>query len=175
MARRERLGHIAQAMTAAPILYMDALLRPNRSLPRTGFIVLMTVMCAYNVALGVFLLHMGAFPVPIFLGLDVFGVWLAFRISYRQGRRAERVQVSADHVTVDLEDGAKRRRVWSSPTTFTRVVLEAPGEHEARVRLRNRNRGLPVGDMLSPDERTDFADALERAIAAARLERYAPV
>ena len=162
-------------MRPAPILYMDATLRPNRSLPRKGFKVLIGVMVAYNLVVAAFLLRLGAFPVPIFLGLDVFGVWLAFRISYRRGRRAERVQVSADQVTVAYEDGDRARLVWRSPTAFTKVAVEAPGEHEARVRLRLRERGLPVGDMLSPEERVDFGQALEQAIAAARRERYAPV
>lgn len=159
---------------APPILYMDATLRPNRSLSRGGFIVLMSVLGAFNAVMAVFFLVIGAIPIPIFLGLDVLGVWIAFRVSYRRGLRAERVQVSAEQVTVRYQDGKKAKLVWRSPTAFTRVAVDAAGEHEARVRLRLRDRGLPVGDMLSPDEREDFARALERAIADARLERYTP-
>jgi uncharacterized membrane protein len=52
------------------------------------------------------------------------------------------------------------------------VALEAGGQHHARVELRLSGRTLSVGGALSPKERTAFAEALERAIAAARRDRH---
>lgn len=111
---------------------------------------------------------MGAAPVPIFLGLDVIGLFIAFRLSYRAAREAERVQVTVDEVRVLKEAGAASRLVWRSPTAFTRVVVEHPGEHEARVRLALSARSREIGRALSPEERTDLAAALETAISKAR-------
>lgn len=157
-------------MTAA--LYMDAVLTPNRSLPKRGFYWLIGLLIAFNLAVGALFVSMGALPVPIFLGLDVLGVIVAFRANYRGARQAERVQVSADQVRVLHQIGRHARTVWSSPTAFTRVAVEAPGEHEARVRLRLSDRSLTVGAALSPGERSDFAAALEQAISQARAERH---
>jgi uncharacterized membrane protein len=70
------------------------------------------------------------------------------------------------------EVGARGRTVWSSPTAFTRVSVDARGEHEARVRLHLSRQVLTVGHALSPPERAHFADALEAAIAKARAERH---
>jgi uncharacterized membrane protein len=153
------------------MLYMDAVLTPNRSLPRRGFYWLIGVLIAFNLAVGGLFIAMGALPVPIFLGLDVLGVILAFRASYRGARQSERVQVTADQVRVFHQIGRHARAVWTSPTAFTGVALEAAGEHEARVRIRLSGRALTVGAALSPRERGDFAAALERAIARARAER----
>ena len=58
-------------MTAA--LYMDAVITPNRSLPRAGFLWLIGLLVAFNLIMAVFFVAMGALPVPIFLGLDVLG------------------------------------------------------------------------------------------------------
>jgi uncharacterized membrane protein len=151
---------------------MDAVITPNRSLSRKGFFWLIGMLVALNLMVAVFLLALGALPVPIFLGIDILGVLIAFRASYRSGRQAERVQVSADAVTVSHQVGQAARTIWTSPTAFTRVSVEARGEHEARVRLHLSQRALTVGGWLSPPERMSFADALEDAIRKARLERH---
>jgi uncharacterized membrane protein len=153
-------------------LHMDAVLTPTRSLSRTGLFVLLGVLALFNLLVAVLFLVMGAKPVPVFLGLDFLGVLLAFHLSYRQARRRERVQVSADEVRVVHEVGAQKRTVWRSPTAFTRVEVEAKGQPEVRVTLAMSRRRLMVAGQVSPQERTDFADALEAAIRAARSERY---
>jgi uncharacterized membrane protein len=151
-------------MTVQP-LYMDAVITPNRSLSKQGLWVLMGVLAVYNLVVGVFLLAIGAFPVPIFLGLDFAGIALAFHISNRRARNAERVRVSAETVQVLR----RNQTVWSSPTAFTQVAAL-----EKAVELRLSGRRVDVARVLSPRERTAFAEALERAIAAAKRERYAP-
>ena len=153
-------------------LYMDAVITPNRSLSMRGFYWLIGVLIAFNLAVAGLMLALGAFPVPIFLGVDVLAVILAFRASYRSGGLAERVQVSAAEVRVLHQAGRRSRTVWSSPTAFTRVAVEQPGEHETRVRLQLSGRALTVARALSPGERADFAEALQTAIREARAERY---
>lgn len=153
-------------------LYMDRRLTPNRSLSRQGFYWLIGVIVAMNLAIATFLIALRAFPVPIFLGLDIVGVLVAFRASYRSAGQAERVQVSADEVRVSHETPRSARTVWRSPTAFTRVTVEAPGEHEARVRLSLSGRSLVVAHALSPAAREGFAAELQTAIRQARAERW---
>lgn len=153
-------------------LHLDAVLTPTRSLSRTGLYVLLGILALFNILVAILFLAMGAKPVPIFLGLDFLAVLLAFHFSYRQARRRERVQVSADEVRVVHEVGAQKRTVWRSPTAFTRVEVEAKGQPEVRVTLALSRKRLVVAGQVSPQERADFADALEAAIKSARAERY---
>ena len=155
-----------------PRLYMDAVITPNRSLSPRGFLLLIGLFAALNAVLAGFFLSIGALPIPIFLGLDVLGVWLAFKVSYASARTAEVVQVSAEQVTVLHQAPGWRRVVWRSPTAFTGVDLEGQGEHEARVRLRLSGRRLTVASALSPREREHFAEALKAALGRARAERW---
>ena len=172
MAESRPTVHIA-TMVDALRLYMDAEITPNRSLSRGGLWVLLGIIAAYNLILMVFLLVIGAFPVPIFLGLDFAGVALAFHVSNRRAGWAERVQVSAERVeVVRLRPPAPEQIVWSSPTAFTRVAVERAGGHESRVQLRLSRRSLSVGASLSPAERSSFAEALKSAILRARGERH---
>jgi uncharacterized membrane protein len=151
---------------------MDATLRPHRSLSKRGFVVLLVSLAAYNLLVAGFLLLIGAFPVPIFLGLDFLGVVIAFRVSYRRGQAAEHIRVTSDLVQVSHRFGRLERTVWSSPTAFTRVQVDRVGEHEAHVRLRLSDRAMSVGGSLGHKDRAAFARRLELAIRAARAERH---
>ena len=83
------------------------------------------------------------------------------------------MQVSAEAVQVRHESPKGVREIWSSPTAFTAVNLEATSRHEARVRLSLSGRRITVGSALSPEERADFGRALEAAVRRARSERWA--
>jgi uncharacterized membrane protein len=153
-------------------LHMDAVLTPTRSLPKAGLLVVLGVLGAANVVVAAMFLAIGAKPIPIFLGVDFLAVLLAFHLSYRQARRRERVQVSADEICVSHEVGAQKRTVWRSPTAFTRLEVRDRGEPEVSVALQLYRRRLVLAGQISPQERTEFADALEAAIKSARAERY---
>ncbi len=153
-------------------LYMDAEIRPHRSLSKRGFYGVIGFVITFNLITGCFFVFaLKAFPVPIFLGLDVLGVFLAFRFNYAGAGQIERVQISAREVKVLHQYGRQARTVWTSPTAFTKVALDDAGEHHARVRLHLSGRAVIIGAALSPGERDDLAAALEEAIRKARLER----
>ena len=161
-------------MDAAPaaLLYLDHAVVPSRSMPKTGFIVLIGLIVLVNVAVGTMFVLMGAPPIPIFLGLDILGVTIAFRKSYEQAHRFEQVQVSAEEVRVIRRTPKSETVVWSTPTAFTRVLLEEPREHEARVRLQLSARRLTIGQALGMEGRRDLAALVEDAISRARRERH---
>ena len=153
-------------------LYLDAVIAPSRSLPRQGLLILMGVLVMLNVIVGTGFVLIGAWPAPIFLGLDVVGVGVAFWVSNRRARALQRVQVTADQVRVLREDGAKVQTLWSSPTAFTRVGLEETGRYGAQVRLMLSGKRLTIGQVLGPLEREGLARAVEAAIRDAKAERW---
>jgi len=148
--------------------FMDAVITPHRSLSRRGFIVLISVMTAINALTAALFLALHAAPIPLFLGLDLIAVFVAFAASRRAARRLERIQVTASEVRVVRESPSGSETVWLSPTAFTRVALVGEDEDETDLQLRLSDRGVAVGRGLSRSERRDFAVALERAIRRAR-------
>ena len=153
------------------LLYLDAEIIPNRSLSQRGFVILISLITFFNVlAAGVFL-YLGAHFVPLFLGLDVLAIVVAFLVSYAAGRRIERVQVSAAEIRITHETPKWSQLVWTSPTAFTRVAVEVEDELAVALRLRLSGREVAVAQALSPRERAEFASALETAIWRARHER----
>lgn len=151
-----------------PAPAFEALLYPNRSLPSAGFAAVMGVVIAVNVTLGVYFMAQGAWPVLVFGGLDVFLVWLAFKVSYRQGRLHERVRLTRNALSISrvLPSGHESR--WRLQPFWTRIDLVDPGEHDAQVRVLSKGRTLLLGSFLSPEERVDFGRALKTAVDAAR-------
>src|SRR5215475_13862932 len=72
-------------------LYLDAVLRPHRSLSLQAFKLMLILVIAINVIVALVFLSHGAFPVAGFCGLDVMALWLAFRINYRAAKAEERI------------------------------------------------------------------------------------
>jgi uncharacterized membrane protein len=156
----------------APRVYLDAEIRPYRSLSSAGFIAVMAALGGVSFVAGIFYVAIGAWPVMGFFGLDVLLVWLAFRLSYRQARLTERVRVTAETVDVQRTQPSGASRAWRLHTYWTRVRIDEPVEHASQLELSARGEILVVGAFLAPKERGRFAETLRAAIAEAKDERY---
>jgi uncharacterized membrane protein len=163
-------GPILSNAMAEPF-YMDAEIRPNRSLSERGFIVLIAVVTLANCGSAAVFVAMGATFVPIFLGIDLMAVIVAFLVSFHAGKRVERVQVTSREVRVTQETPRVSRLVWESPTAFTRVQVERDEGRTVGLKLALSGKELALAVALSPRERAEFAQALERAIWQAKRER----
>ena len=148
--------------------FMDAVITPNRSLSRRGFIILISVMTAINAVTAFGFYAIGAAPIPFFLGFDLLAVVVAFAVSRRAGTD-ERIQVTAEEVRVLMRSReGDEKIVWTSPTAFTQVDLAGDAGDATDLSLRLSNRRLPVAKTLSRPERLAFAQALHDAIRRAR-------
>ena len=152
--------------------YLDAEIAPSRSMSKRGMAIVIGAVAVTNLVTSALFLSMGATLVPIFLGVDVLAIAVAFLVVSRSGKRRERVRVTADELSVSFDLGRGETVVWRSAPAFTRVDVEAPGKHESRVRLSSKGRGYVVAADLSPKERLAFARALQTALADARAERW---
>src|SRR6185312_13981828 len=149
--------------------FFRALLTPHRSLGRTGFMLMMTGLMFSWAVTGVIFLSHGAWPVFGFFGLDVVGLYIAFRVNYRAARAREEVSVS--RTALDIRKVAPSGKsqahhfnpFWArfsvarhSEIGITRMAVEAQGESVA------------IGGFLNPDDRESFAKAFARALSTAK-------
>lgn len=142
---------------------------PYRSLSINGFIFLMLFVGATCFLSGVMFLVMGAWPVFIFMALDVLVIWFAFKINYRAGRIKERVYVGRDELKVEHYDAKGRMVAHIFNPFWTRFEIS---RHEligiTDMRLKSREQTLSIGSFLNPDDRESFAHAFSNAIADAK-------
>lgn len=154
-------------MPAAPqmegALYMDAVLRPHRSLSGAAFKLVLAAMIAVNAIVGIAFWTQGAFPVAAFLGLDVLALYLAFRWNYRAARAEERVRIASGKVHVASIDASGAAKHWVLNPVWARVVREGAG-----VLIRAGKIQIRLGAFLSPDECAEFAQALDAALYRAK-------
>lgn len=146
-------------------------IRPHRSLSDRGFIILISIITAINCVTAAVFVSMGATLVPIFLGLDVLAVIVAFAVSFASARRVERVVVTETRVRLIEETPHRRSVVWESPTAFTRLAADAEEDRLVDLRLTASGREARVGRSLGPKALEDLRRQLEDALQKARRPR----
>lgn len=149
-------------------IFMDAVLRPNRSMSDRAVRIVLIIALVASVAWSVYFLQVGAIPVAGFFGLDVLALYLAFRVNRRMQAQETRVRVTQAHVDLDHTDGRGNSRTARLPTAFVRVELDEPVRPNTSVRLCLSDKSYVVGRFLTPEERREFAEALRGAIQRAR-------
>ena len=148
----------------------SATLRPHRSLGRAGFLVLISAITAVWLGFGLFLWEHGAWPVLGFGGVDVLAIYIAFKLNYRAARAFEEVEVTRTEIVVrKVAAGGRAQEFRFNPQWVRLEVQELADEGVVRVALRARDRRIPVGNFLNPEDRKSFARALGAALATARI------
>jgi uncharacterized membrane protein len=142
-------------------------LTPHRSLSREGFVTLMLVVVLINFAGGLLFLVSGAWPVAGFMGLDVLLIWWAFRQNFADAKRAERITIRDDLVTVQRVSPAGAMETLEFNRRWLKVELEFDEAREMVGRLLLVYRGAltEVGSFLGRDERQSLSKALRTALA----------
>lgn len=156
-------------MTDLEILNVE--IRPHRSLSDRGFIILISIITAINCVTAAVFLSMGAALVPIFLGLDVLAVVVAFTVSFASARRIERVVVTETRVRLIEETPRRRVVIWEGPAAFTHLSAQTEDDRIVDLRLSVSGRHVPVGRALGPQAREELKRRLETALQQARRPR----
>ena len=147
----------------------SAILTPNRSLGRRGFMLLMLLFAGISLVTGLVFLLAGAWPVLGFCGLDVLLLYWAFWASYRRARAYEQVTVTPSELTVRQVNVQGRVKEWTLNPLWVRldrVVHEEFGIE--RLFLVSHGRRLAIASCLGPQEKASFAQALAAALGEAK-------
>jgi uncharacterized membrane protein len=158
---------------AAPPL-LELTLTPHRSLSHSGFMALMAALVAFNFVAGIVFLLVGAWPVIGFLGLDVFLVWFAFRMSYAHARQSERLALYPDRLAIWRRDHWGREQLIELQPYWLRVRVVRHQGAVARLLLTSHGRRHVIGQFLAPQERERLALHLDAVLAALRDGRPLP-
>ncbi len=151
----------------API-YFDATLRPHRSLSRTGFLIVMTAIAGCGFLIGIAFFLAGAWPVAGFCGLEIALVYIAFRMNFREGRRAEHLRLTDDGLEISRIAPSGRVENQILPAGWLTIRMDDPPRHESRLTVSSQGRMEEVGHFLQPYERAEVAQALREALARYR-------
>jgi uncharacterized membrane protein len=147
----------------------SAVLKPHRSLGRRGFLFVMAGAGAGSAFISLPFFLAGAYPIIGFLGLDVLGLYIAFRLSYAAARAREEVEMTPIELVVRKVSHYGRRSEWHFNPLWVRLHREEHKEFGLLgLALVERGRRLDVGGFLGPRERERFAADFSKALTDAR-------
>lgn len=156
-------------MNAADAPFFKALLVPHRSLGPKGFAVLMGLLILIWATVSAVFMSLGAWPVFGFFGLDVLGLYIAFRLNYRAARVREEVSLSRTNLFIRKVPPSGRVEEHSFNPFWTQFRVQRHAEIGITgMAVETREKRVLLGGFLNPDDRENFAEAFGRALATAK-------
>lgn len=155
-------------------VYLDAVLTPSRSLSKTGFLLFMAITFGFVVVMSLAFASFGYYPIIASHLVCFFVVLIVFRHNFQTLRQRTFVRVTAERLDVRHVDSKGLETAASLPAAFARVELESQERAPGMIKLVASGQAYIIGRFLTPDEREDFVDCLQKALSDARSERYAP-
>ena len=148
-------------------------LHPHRSLPPSGFLIMMVLIGGVSFVFGLVFVMLGAWPVMGFFGLDVALIYYAFRLNYRSGELYETITLSPEMLKLTRVHPSGRREEFDFNPYWARVrcSVDRP-DGRTSLRLAAQGREVLFGQFLTDDERRDVADALTGALVNTRGSRF---
>ncbi len=149
----------------AETVHFSTCLHPHRSLSPEGFRWLIGGAVAANLAIGLPMLILGAWPVFGFMGLDILLLWLLFRRSYFDARRSETLVLTDRELIIERVSPDGDREEHRLDAYWMRIEIDADAERLVAV---SRGSRVILGRFLSPGERAALADDIKAAHARLR-------
>ena len=141
-------------------IYFDEGLHPYLGLGRSGFIWEISFAVAFGFMISVEFTLVGAWLVFGFCGVKFFLLYTAFRLNYRSGQWAERLVLSDNGLQVRCFSPKGDADRWNFEVGWLQVHIEERCPNGGAVSLSSHGLSLPIGKILTPDERQKVADAL---------------
>ncbi len=118
---------------------------------------------------GAIFLSYGAWPVFGFFGLDVLGLYIAFRLNYRAARAREEVSVSRTALDIRKTAPSGRSEAHHFNPFWARFSVARHNEIGiTKMAVEAQGRSVAIGGFLNPDDRESFAVAFTRALSKAK-------
>jgi uncharacterized membrane protein len=148
----------------------STILTPHRSLNSLGLKVVLTAVVISNLLIAMAFWALKAWPVFLFLGLDVALIFWAFVANNKSAKRSEQIEVIGEEVVL-----TRRNRLGSREIKFNRrwvrVLLEYDEAREliGRLFFVTSGKRTEIASFLGADERKSLAQELKGAIIRPKI------
>ena len=144
----------------------EAVIVPHRSLSPDGLRRLLwaiCLLCGINAAI---FIHLGAWPVGGFTGIELLLAALLLRINALAARASEVVVLSSSGLRITRTDPSGLRSDRVLAASWLSMTLEGPPGRVPRLTLIARGQREEIGASLGEEEKRDLAAALTRGAAS---------
>jgi len=141
---------------------LDITLYPHRSLsPRAGRYILLAIAAVCALA-SLRFIAIGAWPVAVFVMVDVIALWFAFRVALRAGRVREHIRLTDTQLHVERRSHRVER--WAFEPTWVKLAPVRNRRGVEALSLATHHSQVSIGSFLNEDERRDLHALLEDAL-----------
>lgn len=158
-------------MSASELVF-EAVIVPHRSLSRRGLVVLLVAIagiCGLNAAIAI---HIGAWPVGGFTGVELLLAAVLFRMNAVSARASEMLMLTSDALRIVRTDPRGRREEHALPPGWLTVSLEERPGRVPGLWVGTRGVREEVGKSLGETDKRDLARALQEALYRLRNPRF---
>lgn len=158
--------------TAGPDdIMVQVTLMPHRSLGQRGFKHLMVFLLIITGFACLRFFAVGAWPVILFVAVDIWAIWFAFSLNYHRAKEREIVTLTKRALIIDkISPSGTHQRETLEPY-WSRFELAKVNEDANQLVVRCRDQSISLGSFLPPVEReglvTELRDHLQRWRAGA--------
>lgn len=153
--------HISSDFSRDPVL--EVTLAPNKSLdPQLKHKIFLGVGVVISVAIARFY-AIGAWPVSVFLFVDILALWMAFQLFTKRADKRETIRL--DHHSLELIQTiapGQHQKVAMEPY-WAKISVE-PGRPGGSLQLSSRHHHYIIGHFLNDDERKEVADRMTKEL-----------
>ena len=139
-------------------------LYPYRSLNKTDFFILMFALGLISFIAGIIFMLKGAWPVFGFFGLDVFLVYVFFKLSFKSGEEFEVINLTKKKLIIEKYKLKKIIRTYVFDANWIKIKILNPKSHTNKLQISSKNKSLIVGSFLRPDERIEVFQNIQNAL-----------
>ena len=147
---------------------------PHRSLSKRGFAIVMLTLGGFAFAIGLGFFLLGAWPVIGFLGLELFVVWLAFKLNYRAAKRNQSITVTEKNVQIETTHPNGTKESNSFPTAWIKISVTPEGpptiksRYQQKIIAASHGQSTIIAEFLHPAETTALARHVTDMVKRAR-------
>ena len=149
--------------------YLDITVLPYRSLSKKGFKNLMIIVSAIFFIIGIFFWAIGAWPVFGFLGLDVWLLYYAFKLNYKDGEICENLSIKKEKfmVTRSFPSGTKQK--WNLELYWTKVEMTNPSTNQYNLIIKSKEKAVMIGSFLNNYDKKKLMNKIKSALRDYKL------
>ena len=151
------------ARSTEGVLYQTEL-RPNHSSTPEAIQKLTLILSLALIPAGMIFVHVGAWPVFGFLGLELGALVVLLNYHHKRSYIIERIAITAVGLKVERIDPSGRRHEWCFQRHWLQVNVEEDDDRNCTLELRSHGRVLAIGAFLTPSERHKVARRLRTAL-----------
>lgn len=148
--------------------YLDLILYPNRSLSLTNLLFLALIFTFLSFLISLYFINNGAWPVGIFLFVDLLIILLAFKINYRNSKRYERVILNEKLLIKKINFRGNERTIKIEPS-WLRLKIKCYN-NTGHLEIISKGKSQIIGNYLNILELKKLAKEIKKALIVREKE-----